>query len=134
MIVIDTQENCVHDNGCHNNVLESLRLHHFEALESEAVDWLYRNNLWICVHKQSLNFDPFLLLIGKVVGTLSLLDFFVELIDDNGNEQVHDEEGGEENEEDEDDGDHLVVVGNGHVIESYAVDSVIHHAWPHFEG
>ena len=56
------------------------------------------------------------------VCTLSLLNFLVEFIDDNGNEQVHDEEGGEENEEDKDDGDQLVVSFNWYVIESYTVD------------
>ena len=134
MVVIDTQEDCVDDNGSHDNIFEGLRLYYFEALESEAVNWLYWNNFRVGVNKQSLNFDPLFLLIGKIVCTLSLLNFLVEFIDDNGNEQVHDEEGGEENEEDKDDGDQLVVSFNWYVIESYTVDSVIHHSWPHFKG
>lgn len=84
-MVVDTQENCVDNNSCHYYVLESLGLHDFEALQSETVDWFHRNDLRICVHKQSLNFHPFLLLFCEVVCTLSFLDLFVELINNNRN-------------------------------------------------
>jgi hypothetical protein len=51
------------------------------------------------VHQKSLDFDPFFLFFSKVVSTLSLFNFFVELVNDNGDEQVHDEEGRQENED-----------------------------------
>jgi hypothetical protein len=44
------------------------------------------------------------------MGTLPLLNFFVELVDNNRNEQVHDEEGGQEDEDDEEEGDRWIIV------------------------
>ena len=75
---------------------------HLEALKSEAIDGLDRNDLRIGVHQQSLDLDPLLLLLCEVMGSLSLLDFFIELVDDNGNEEIHDEEGSQEDEHDKD--------------------------------
>ena len=75
-------------------------MHYSEALKSKAVDWLDWNDLWIGVHKKSLKLYPFFLLITEVIGTLPLLNLFVELIDDNRDEQVHNEEGNCENVDD----------------------------------
>ena len=72
-------------------------MHNSEALKSEAVDWLNWNNFRICMYQKSLNLDPFFLLIAEVITTLSLFNLFIEFIDDNGNEQIHDEEGSDEN-------------------------------------
>jgi hypothetical protein len=71
-------------------------LHDLKALKSETVNWLNWNNFGLSVHKQSLNFDPLLLLFCKIVGALSFLDFIIELINNNRNEQIHDEESGKE--------------------------------------
>lgn len=53
-----------------------------------------------------MQLDPFFLLIAEVVGTLSLFDLLIELIDDNRDEQVHDEEGSCENVDDVEERDH----------------------------
>ena len=86
------------------------------------------------MYQQSLNLDPFLLLIREVICSLPLFDFFVEFVDDDGNEQVHDEEGREENVDDVDHGDERFVFFHGHEVQTCAVDGVVHHSWPHFKG
>jgi hypothetical protein len=50
-MVIDTKEECIDNNGEHDEVLEGLRLHYTETLESEAVNWLDWNNLGVCMYK-----------------------------------------------------------------------------------
>jgi len=65
-------------------------------LQSQTVDWLYRDDLWVGVHQQSLDFNPLFLLVSEVVGSLSLFDLLVELVHDNRDEKIHDEESGEE--------------------------------------
>jgi hypothetical protein len=102
LIVIDTQEHGVDHNSSHDKIFECLRLNNFEALKSQTVNWLNWNNLWVGVHQQSLDLDPFFLFFSKVMSSLSLLDFFIELINNNGNKQVHDKECGQENEDDVD--------------------------------
>lgn len=97
LMVIDAEEKGVDHDCQHNNVLEGLRLYYFEALKSETIDWLHWNDLWVGMYQKSLNFDPFLLLFCEIMCTLSFLDFFVKLVDNDRNEQVHDKECGEEN-------------------------------------
>ena len=85
------------------------------------------------MHQQSLDLDPFFLFLSEVVSSLSLLDFFVELIDDNGNEQVHDEEGGQENKDDVNHSDWWVMLNYLNLIVANLIDGLEHHTWPHFE-
>jgi len=77
-------------------------LDNFEALQSQAIYGLYRNDLRICMNEKSLNFDPFFLFFSKVKSTLSFLNFLIEFVYNNRNEQVHDEECCQEDEHDED--------------------------------
>lgn len=91
-MVVNTKEQSVDDDGEHDQVLKGLRLYNSEALQSEAIDWFDRNNFWVGMHQKSLNFDPFLLLIAEVIRALSFLDLLIELVNDNGDEQIHDEE------------------------------------------
>jgi len=98
--MIDAQEHRIHHNGCHDEVLKYLRLHNAEVLESEAIDGLNWDNFRVGVNEESLNLDPFLLLFSEVVSSLSLFDFFIELVNNDGNEEVHDEEGSQENKDD----------------------------------
>ena len=90
-MVIDAKEYRVDDDGEHDEVFEGLGLHDTETLQSKAINWLNWNDLWICVHQQSLQFDPFFLLICELIGPLPLFNLFVEVIYDNGDEQVHNE-------------------------------------------
>ena len=92
-MVINTQEECVYENGNHNEVLKSLRLNSSEALQSEAINRLYWYDLWVRVYKKSLNLYPFFLFVREVITTLSFFDLLVELVNNNRNKQVHDEEG-----------------------------------------
>jgi len=50
LIVIDTQEHSVDHNSSHDEIFKSLRLNNFKALESQTVDRLNRNNLWVCMY------------------------------------------------------------------------------------
>ena len=84
------------------------------------------------MNKKSLNLDPFLLFFSEIISTLSLLDFLIELLDNNGYKQVHDEERSEENVQNEKDGYPLTITFNRNMIQCETIDSVIHHIWPHF--
>ena len=64
--------------------------------------WFDRDDLWAKEGEKSLDLDPLLLLFSEVGGTLPFLDLFIEFIDNNRNEQVHNEEGCNENEHNED--------------------------------
>jgi hypothetical protein len=108
-------------------------LHDLKALQSEAVNGLDRDDLWVSVYKKSLDLNPLFLLIGKVVRTLSLFNFFVELVYNNGDEQIHNEECGEENENDEDYSHPLVGLLFWDLVDSDTIDSCVHHTWPHFK-
>lgn len=101
--MINTEEECVDDNGQHDNIFKRLRLDNLEALQPETIDWFNWNNLWLCMDKKSLNLNPFLLFFSEIISTLSLLDFLIELLDNNGYKQVHDEERSEENVQNEED-------------------------------
>ena len=74
------------------------------------------------------------MLVAEVISALSLTDLLIELVDDDGNEQVHDEEGGHEDVEDEDERDAGVVVLNWRAIVLRRVDTLVHHARPHLKG
>jgi len=100
-VVIDTQEERVDDDGSHHYILKCLGLYYFETLKPKAIDRLHRNDLRIGQDQESLDLHPLLLLVGKVILALPLLDFFVELVHDNRDEQIHNEECCEEDEKDE---------------------------------
>jgi hypothetical protein len=108
-------------------------LHNFKALQPEAVDWLNRDDLRVSVDEQSLDLNPFLLLICEVVRSLSLLDLFIELVDDNRDEQVHNEESGEENEDDKDDRDPFFGMLLRNKVHVNTIDGSVHHSRPHFQ-
>ena len=108
--MIDTQEQRVNNNSCHNKIFKCLRLDNLETLHSEAIDRFDWNNFRISLKKYSLNLDPFLLFITEIVSTLSLLDLLVKLIDNNRDEQIHDKECCDENVQDKDARNHYVVV------------------------
>jgi hypothetical protein len=108
-------------------------LNNLEALQPETVDRLHWNDLWIGVNQQSLNLHPFFLLVCKVVSTLSFLDFFIEFVHNDRDEQVHDEESGEENVNDENQRDEFVVVQLRHVVDCGAINGSVHHVGPHFK-
>lgn len=131
LIVIDAQENGVDNNTSHNEVFKSLGLNDFKALKSQTVNWFYWNNLWIRVYQKSLDFDPFFLFFSKVMSTLSLFNFFVKLVYNNGNEQVHNEESSQENEDNVNQGDRRIVLNDLYLIISNLIDSLVHHSWPH---
>tara|TARA_B110001450_G_C17618459_1_gene480209 strand:+ start:1187 stop:1522 length:336 start_codon:yes stop_codon:yes gene_type:complete len=110
-----------------------LRLNNFEALESQTVNWLNWNNLWVGVHKQSLDLYPFFLFFSEVMSSLPLLDFFIELINNNGNKQVHNKESGQENKDDVDQSNWRIMLNNLNLIVTNLINSLEHHSWPHFE-
>ena len=96
-MVIYTKEECVEYNGDHDHVLKCLWLYNTEALQSEDIDWLNWNKLWISHHKQSHDLNPFFLGVSEISRALPLLNLFIELIDNDRNEQVNNEEGDNEN-------------------------------------
>jgi len=85
-------------------------LHQFKACQSETVGRNNWDDLWVESDEESLDLNPFLLLLSKVVTPCPLFDFFIELFNDDRNEEIHDEEAGKENENDVDDGVCLVCV------------------------
>ena len=85
------------------------------------------------MHQQSLNLYPFFLLVCEIISTLSFLDFFIEFVNDNRDEQVHDEESSEENVYDEYQRNELIIVQFRHVVDLSAINSRIHHVRPHFK-
>lgn len=95
--MIDAQEHGVDNNGGHDEILKDIALHNSEALKSETINRLYRNNLRISMNQKSLDLDPLLLLFGEVMSALSLLNLLIKFIDNDGYEQIHDEEGSQEN-------------------------------------
>ena len=84
------------------------------------------------MNKKSLNLDPFLLFFSEIISTLSLLNFLVELFNNNGYEQIHNKERSEENVQNEKDRYPLTITFNRNMIQLETIDSVIHHIWPHF--
>jgi len=84
------------------------------------------------VNEKPLDLDPFLLLICEIVGPLSLLDFVIELINNNGNKQIHDEECGEEDVDYIQQSNCWLVLMNSNVVIFHTVLSVEHHVRPHF--
>jgi len=67
------------------------------------------------------------------VSSLSLLNFFIELIDNNGYKQVHNEECRQENIDDENNG-HTQVLHILHpLVNSDTIDGIEHVVGPHFE-
>lgn len=67
------------------------------------------------------------------MSSLSLLDFFVKLINNNGNEQVHDKESSQENEDDVNQSDWRIVLNDLDLIVANLIYGLEHHSWPHFE-
>ena len=77
-------------------------MHNLETLQTETIDGLDWDDLWVGMDKESLYLDPLLLLFCEVVSALTHLDFSYEFINDNRDEKIHDEERGQENVDDED--------------------------------
>ena len=67
------------------------------------------------------------------MSTLSLLNFFIEFIDNDGNEQVHNEECRHENIDDENDGYTQILHVLHPLVNSDTIDGIKHHVRPHFE-
>jgi|APSaa5957512535_1039671.scaffolds.fasta_scaffold19853_6 hypothetical protein len=83
--------------------------------------------------QKPLDLYPFLLFFSEIVCTLSLLNFFIEFVDNNGDEQVHDEESGQENKDHVDKCNRWVVLNYLHLIIANLIHSLEHHLWPHFK-
>tara|TARA_B110000285_G_scaffold88423_1_gene101357 strand:+ start:168 stop:497 length:330 start_codon:yes stop_codon:yes gene_type:complete len=109
-------------------------LDNFEALQSQTVDWLNRDDLWIRVHQEPLDFNPFFLLIREVVGSLSLLNLLIELVNDNRDEQIHDEKSGEEDVNHKNGCSLNCVVFFHHFVLADGIDCVEHIIRPHLKG
>lgn len=108
-------------------------MHDFETLQSEAVNRFNGDDLGVSMNKEPLDFYPFLLLVGKIIGALPFLNLLIEFVDNNGNEKIHDKESGEEDEENENNCNSAIVFAHGYVIELYTINCVIHHSRPHFQ-
>jgi hypothetical protein len=109
-MVVDAQEDSIDQNSTHDGVVEQLRLDHLKDMKSEIVYRLNWNDLWRSEDQQSLDLDPLLLLFREIVRALPLLDFLVELVNNDRNEEVHNEETCQEDEDDEQQRHCLVVV------------------------
>ena len=96
-MVVNTEEESIDNNGKHDNVLKCLRLHYSKTLKSETIYWLNWNDFCVGVYEKSLNFDPLLLLMTKIIRSLPLLNLLIEFINDDRDKQVHDKECRHEN-------------------------------------
>jgi hypothetical protein len=85
------------------------------------------------MHQESLNFNPFFLLISEVVSSLSLFDLLVELINDNRNEKIHDEECGEENVQNKYDSYLDGMIFLHHFVWLDSINGIEHVIWPHLQ-
>jgi len=100
-IIINAKEESINYNCGHDEVFKGLGLDLFEANFPETINRLDRDDLGVGMHQQSLDLHPFLLLNSEVVCALSLFDFFVEFVDNYGDEQVENEESRQEDEHNE---------------------------------
>ena len=131
--MFDGEENGVDNNGDHYEIFKQRGLDDFEAVAAQTVDRADRDLLRVRVHEQALDLDPFLLLVGEVLLALALLELFVEFVNNDGNEQVHYEEGGNE---DKGYVDHRVadlVVRLPGLVDTDAVHRHEHHVRPHLQ-
>ena len=85
------------------------------------------------MNKKSLDLHPFLLLICEIVRTLPLLDFIIELINNNRNKQIHNEECRKEDVYYIQQSNWRPVLMNSNVILCHTILSVKHHIRPHLQ-
>lgn len=132
-MVVNTEKESIDNNRKHDNVLKCLRLHYSKTLESETIYWLNWNDFCVGVYEQSLNFDPLLLLMTKIIRSLPLLNLLIEFIDDDRDKQIHDKECRHENVEYVEETDGGEVLLPRRLIISNCINGRKHHIRPHFE-
>ena len=80
--VVNAKTQGIDEDCSQYQVFEHVSLHQFKACQSETVGRNNWDDLWVESDEESLDLNPFLLLLSKVVTPCPLFDFFIELFND----------------------------------------------------